>query len=165
MRQMTLNAFVKQYLLDLSGQKSLSVHKLAILANKSERIKNALVLYCSLNNKIKILVKYINIGDEEKEELLSGANILEKQYRKYDFEKIYLSYQRYTMTKEYDNKIKATILANTLTLINEKKITKYKVYKTLRLNPGNINDYLTNGNVDKVSLSTSKRIYQFCLSY
>ena len=49
--------------------------------------------------------------------------------------------------------------------MEEKGITKYKIYNLLNLNPGNVNDYLTNGNIKKVSLSTSKKIYQFCLSY
>ena len=165
MRQMTLECFVKRYLLDLSGQKSLSIHKLAKDANNNERLKNALIFYCYLTFKIKILIKYLKVSDEEKTFLSSSSSSVDDYDKRYDFEKIYTSYRRYLNKKTYDNEIKNSIRLNTLKIMNDKKITKYKIYKGLELNPGNVNDYLTNGNVEKVSLETSKRIYQYCLSF
>lgn len=162
---MTIKGFVEKYLQDLSGQKTLSIHKLASIANGDVRMKNVLILYCCLNNKEKVLVKYLNLSQEEKSALLSPENHIKNQFDKLEFEKIYKSYDRYINKKEFDNEIKNTIRLNTLEVMNKKSITKYKIYKFLNLNPGNINDYLTNGNVDKVSLSTSKKIYQFCIGY
>ena len=165
MRRMTFRCYVEKYLQDLSGQKTLSIHKLAAIANSDVRMKNVLILYCCLNNKEKVLVKYLNLSPEEKSALLSSENHIKNQFDKFEFEKIYKSYDRYSNKKEFDNEIKNTIRLNTLEVMSKKSITKYKIYKFLNLNPGNINDYLTNGNVDKVSLSTSKKIYQFCLGY
>ena len=164
MRTMTLETYAKNYLCDLTGQKSVSIHKLAGLANKNERIKNALIFYCFVMDKMRTLVKYLEIDEDEKELLLSTGNIIENQYKRYDFEKIYQSYHRYVNRIKYDNEIKASIRKNTLQIMKDKKISKYQIYNSLHLNPGNINDYLTNGNVSKVSLSTSKKIYQYCLS-
>lgn len=164
MRRMTIETFLKKYLCDLSGLNSLSIHKLAILANRNERIRNVLILYCSLEGKLRILVKYLKMDEKEKALLLSNSNVIENQYKKYDFEKIYLSYRRYVNKNEYDNEIKASIRLNTIKVMEDKKITNYKIYKMLKLNPGNISDYLTNGNVKKVSLLTTKKIYEFCLS-
>lgn len=162
---MSIECFTKRYLLDLSGQKSLSIHKLSLLANKDERLKNALILYCLLSGKERVLVKYLKLDNDEKAAILSKTNVIKNQFEKFDFEKIYLSYDRYMNKKHYEDEIKASIRENTLKVMEEKKITKYKIYKRLNLNAGNINDYLTNGSVEKVSLSTSKKIYQFCLSY
>ena len=50
-------------------------------------------------------------------------------------------------------------------MMDDKKITKYRVYRDLSLNPGNINDYLTNGNSKKVSMNVVKKIYNYCRNY
>ena len=108
--------------------------------------------------------KQDNISKEDKALLISNTNVIENQYEKYDFEKVYLSYRRYMNKNEYDNEIKTSIRLNTIQVMKDKRISKYKIYNSLHLNPGNVNDYLTNGNVKKVSLLISKKIYQYCLS-
>lgn len=46
----------------------------------------------------------------------------------------------------------------------DKHISNYRIYTDLKLNAGNINDYLTNGRADKLSLKTAlimKKSYCF----
>ena len=43
----------------------------------------------------------------------------------------------------------------------EKGITNYNIYKTLNLNPGNVNAFLKNGDTGKVGLDTVRRILTF----
>ena len=43
----------------------------------------------------------------------------------------------------------------------EKHISNYRIYTDLHLNHGNINDYLTNGNVSKLSLATAQKILDY----
>ena len=58
MRKLSFHGFLKQYLLDLSGQNSLSIHKLSRLSKKNYRLVNPLLLYCLLENKLNIYYKY-----------------------------------------------------------------------------------------------------------
>ena len=66
---------------------------------------------------------------------------------------------------EYSDITKEKAHDNIVRMMNEKGISNYRVYKDLNLNPGNINDYLTNKNVKKVSLQTVKQIYNYVSSY
>ena len=43
-----------------------------------------------------------------------------------------------------------------LSMQKEKGVSNYRIYKTLGLNPGNINDWLKNGAGEKVSLTTAR---------
>ena len=165
MRELTFKTFLEQYLRDVSGQKTLSIHKLVELSNYNKRIVDALILYCALNNKIEILKKYIDLKEFHSLENINKDNYLNNQFSNYSFIKIYQSYLRKKNTVTYDNEIKSMIREKILTIMKEKKITNYRVYKDLNANPGNINDYLKNNNVSKVSLAMAKRIYNYCLSY
>ena len=50
-------------------------------------------------------------------------------------------------------------------LQQEKGITNYAVYKALKLNPGNANAFLKNGDVSKLSLDTVRCILEFVNQY
>ena len=165
MRELTFETFLKQYLKDVSGANSLSIHKLSDLSKKNKRIVDPLILHCLLNNKMNILFKYLDAEERTKLDILTKDNYLDNRFSNYSFIKIYQSYQRKKNTVTYDNEIKSMIREKILTIMKEKKITNYRVYKDLNANPGNVNDYLKNNNVNKVSLAMAKRIYNYCLSY
>jgi hypothetical protein len=42
-----------------------------------------------------------------------------------------------------------------------KNITNYRIYTDLKLNHGNINSWLKNGDCDKVSLETARRVLKY----
>ena len=46
-------------------------------------------------------------------------------------------------------------------LQEEKGITNYRIYKSLNLNPGNVNAFLKNGDVSKMGLNTVRKILEF----
>ena len=164
MRGLTFKTFLKQYLVDISGQKSFSIHKLSKLAKNNSRIDSPLILYCALNNKMSVYLKYNSKNDKELLEL-NENNYLNEKYQFYDFEKIQNSYLRKANYFKYENETKTLIRKNVLKMMNQKGITKYRIYKDLSLNAGNINDYLTNSNSSKVSMNTAKKIYNYCLNY
>ena len=165
MRKLSFEAFLKQYLIDVSGQKSLSIHKLAKLSKNNIRIIDPLVLYCVLNGKKEVLLKYLNKSEFEFIDGLNKNNYLDDAFNDYSFKKIYQSYERKVNCVTYDNQTKSLIRDNILKMMSEKKISNYRVYKDLSLNPGNVNDYLTNGNPKKVSLKLVEDIYDYCLNY
>lgn len=163
MRRITFNAFLKQYLIDLSGQTSLSIHRLFKLSKKNYRLQDPLLLYCLLENKMNIYYKYFKQNPNLV--FLTKENFLDNTYSNYSFQKIYQSYLRRINTCEYDLQTKSLIRDNIIEMMDNKKISKYRIYTDLSLNPGNINDYLTNGNSKKVSLDLVKKIYNYCSNY
>ena len=163
MRTLTFRSFLKQYLMDVSGQDSFSVHKLCKLSKKNVRIADPLILYCVFEDKLDIYQKYMTI--DEKLDSLTRDNFLDNKYSEYGFQKINQSYIRRSNSYQYDLQTKNLIRNNIIKLMSDKNISKYRVYTDLDLNPGNVNDYLTNGNSKKVSLELVKKIYNYCRNY
>ena len=149
--------------MDVSGQPSFSIHKLARLSKKNVRIVDPLILYCVFEDKMDIYQKYLTL--DQNLVSLNKDNYLDNRYSDYGFQKIYQSYKRKSNSHEYDLQTKTLIRNNIIKMMDDKNITKYRVYKDLNLNPGNVNDYLTNGNSKKVSLELVKKIYNYCRNY
>lgn len=163
MKTLSFISFLKFYLRDLSGQTSLSIHKLSKLSKKNYRLVDPLLLYCLLENKMDIYYKYFDRNQEL--DSLTKDNYLDDKYADYSFQKIHQSYLRRLNVDEYDLQTKTLIRDNILKMMIDKNISKYRVYTDLSLNPGNINDYLTNGNSKKVSLDLVKKIFNCCSNY
>ena len=92
MRSLTFDKFIKQYLMDVSGQPSFSIHKLARLSKKNVRIVDPLILYCVFEDKMDIYQKYLTI--DQNLASLNKDNYLDNRYSDYGFQKIYQSYTR-----------------------------------------------------------------------
>ena len=67
--------------------------------------------------------------------------------------------------KTNTDKIKAIMYSKIVEVKNLKNITNYRIYTTLKLNPGNANAFLKNGDISKVSLNTTRQILQFVNEY
>ena len=165
MRKLTFKTYLKQYLVDVSGQRSLNIHKLAILSKNNLRLVNPLILHCVLNDKTNVLFKYLDINKYPLVLALTKNNYLDKDFNIFEFKKIHQSYIRKANTIEYDNETKSLIRKNILKMMSDKNITNYRIYKDLKANPGNVNDYLKNNNCKKVSLKLVKQIYKYCEAY
>ena len=46
----------------------------------------------------------------------------------------------------------------------EKGVSNYRIYKTLGLNPGNVNDWLKTGAGEKISLTTARKAFAYVQS-
>lgn len=162
MRKLTFKTYLKDYLSDVSGLKSLSIHRLIKAAEDNVRIIDPLVLYCLLNNKMKVFSKYF--VDKKYDDLkeLTSSNFLDEKYGHYSFKKIYQSYERRANVISFDNQTKSLIRNNILLMMRNKQISKYRIYTDLKLNPGNVNDFLKNDNHKKLSLDIVKKIYTYC---
>lgn len=161
MRQQHFLGYVKDYLKDISGLPSLNIHKLSKLLKKNYRIKDSLIVYCVLANKKEILNKYTKNEYALILRNLDETNILDYSTIDYDFKKIWDSYQNKMKYKEHDDVFKTKLRSNILQLMEEKGISKYRIYSDLNLNPGNINAYLKNNDCGKVSSETAKKIYRY----
>ena len=165
MRQQHFINYLKDYLQDVSGLPTANIHKLADASKKNIRIRDCLILYCALSNTQRILNKFTNNKYSDVLNKLDEYNFLSDDFSDFEFKKIYTSYQHKIKVIEYSDITKEKAHENIIRIMSEKGITNYRVYKDLKLNPGNINDYLTNNNVKKVSLDTVKRIYNYVSSF
>lgn len=166
MRKLTFITFLERYIYDLTKDISLNIHKLLTLHNDNHRIREVTILYAVFSNKKEILMKYLN--DEKEKQLinkLSKKNYLDDAFDEYNFKKIWNSYLNTVNRCKYNNDIKSKIRNKIVSLMKTKNITNYRVYKDLRLNQGNINDFLKNNSGEKVSLDTVKKIYNYVINY
>lgn len=58
MRKLTFEGFLKQYVAELSGVQTASVHKLADCMAENPRLKEPLFLYALAFNKVELLLRY-----------------------------------------------------------------------------------------------------------
>ena len=161
MRKLSFNSYLEQYLKYISGDVSLSVSKLFKKAKKNYRIVDPLILYCALTDKRELFNKRSKNKYKELIDSLTIDNFLSDEYQNYNFSKIWDSYQHRVNVMDYNNVIKSRIRVNILKTMQEKGITNYRVYTDLKLNPGNINAFLTNDDASKASLDLVKRIYNY----
>ena len=166
MRKLTFPTFIKYYLWDLSDSKTLNIHKLAEETTTNYRLLEPLVLYCLYFKKTHILKKYI---DEKYISIVDEVNLenvfSDKYSNDYSFIKVRTSYQRRTEKYEYGKTIKSMIRENIKKEMDKKNLSIYFIYKSLHLNKGTVNAFISKGDVDKLSLETAKKIYNFVDNY
>lgn len=76
-----------------------------------------------------------------------------------ELRKTYTSYQRLVLQMKNQEKMRLTrAIKNHL---KEKKITVYRIYKDLHLNPGNVNDFFKNDHYEKLSLQSLQKIFSY----
>ena len=64
-----------------------------------------------------------------------------------------------------DNDTKELIHRRVLELHKKKKLTNYRLYTDLKLNPGNVNAWLKHNDFSKMSLDCARQIYKYVKSY
>lgn len=158
MRKQEYKNYVASYLKRLSESGSLRISVLSAEAKTNHRLMDSLALYCLLFNKKDLFIRYVD--SPYREEFFR----LESEYTPsslFDFTKIRNSYESRAKSKIYDDDTKAKVWKTIRSCLKEKGLSNYRVYKTLKLNPGNANAFLKNGDTSKLSLENIKRIYAF----
>ena len=159
MRELTFKGYLQQQLCELSSCNSKSLYKFAQLAERNARLKSVLCLYLvnfvpdNLKKQLCKRFSYVAIECER----LSGVP-LEQLCGSLSEYATYLSHKN---TKANEDKIKALMQKRIVELQKEKGITNYRIYKSLDLNPGNVNAFLKNGDVSKIGLNTARKILVF----
>ena len=154
MRQLTFKTYLKEYLRDISGSHSLSLRHLVEESHTNRRITSSLILYCVFEDKIKLFNQLTGSQFQDKIANLSTENFLSEPFQMFDFEKIWNSYLSRLNRTSFETKTKETARKSLLMLLEKLGVSKYRLCKDLKLNPGNINDYFKNGHTEKVSLQT-----------
>ena len=165
MKPLTFKGFLKDYLTELSLCGSSSVRKLEKEVDGNLRLLEPLVLYVkiTLDDKQRLRLKSQRIVRELKElETVSDVDkALEHNLLSDNYQKIYNSYLYKANRIKNEEHTKRLMLMRIREMQKSKCISNYRIYTDLHLNPGNINDYLTNGNVAKLSLKTAEKIFDY----
>lgn len=152
-------------MVELSFCNSSAVTKLCKEVNSNSRLAEPLSLYIKMTckedqiNKInngilqELLNELVNISDVEK---AFQNNLLSD-----NFQKVYNSYIVILNRKKREERTKLLMLKKIKKMQQDKHISNYRIYTDLKLNPGNINEYLTNGKADKLSLQTAEKILNY----
>ena len=163
MRELTFKGYLQQQLCEISDCNSRSLYKFARLAESNVRLKNVLCLYLAhyvpddLKNQLCKRFPYV----AEECERLNGVAFEQFGESLSEYTTIFENYLNRKNTKANENIIKAFMQKRIVEVQAEKGITNYLIYKTLNLNPGNVNAFLKNGDVSKVGLRTVRKMLMF----
>ena len=160
MRSLTIETYLKQQLLELTDNDSISIKKLVKESRKNSRIFDYLVMYCFYTGKEKLLIKYLNKKEKIIVSTMNYNNLLSDKFKdKYSFNKIIESYMNKINENKNENIIKGNIRLRILEMQKKKKVSNYYIYKNLNLNPGNTNSFLKNGDTKKLSLKDVNMVF------
>lgn len=172
MRELTFKGYLLSQLQELSGFNSTSLYAFSGFAYNNARLKDVLsiylVMYTEEDLRKKLLKKFgfLNLPCEK----LSGINESNldsnlNDNRLSEFATIYNNFLYQRNHKEQEDKLKKMMYERIIEVKKVKCVTNYRVYKQLKLNPGNVNAFLKNGDTSKVSLDTVRKILDFVNEY
>lgn len=172
MKTQSFKNYLKQYVKSLTEGSTLSLNKINNQAKNNYRLRTIFSFYSLIDNEvenqlikrkedlsflygeyIKCKVNYGYINEDNLSDYMDSLSDFD------ELKKVYQYYEDTVVKKE--NAIKELYLNKILTTQQRKHISKYKIYKTLNLNPGNTNDFLKNKKLNKMSLENTKKIYKF----
>ena len=175
MRKLTFEGFLKQYVVELSGVQTASIHKLADCLQDNPRLKEPLYLHALAIDKVDLLLRYtVNRAVAAEYEQLSNRYslaqmllLLENQSLELPegYLKVWRSYCSVRDAALADNDTKELIHRRVVEIQQKKHLTNYRIYADLKLNPGNVNAWLKHNDSSKMSLDCARQIYKYAKSY
>ncbi len=172
MRELTLNGFLKKYLVDLSGKKSENLSNLAYEADHNNpRLKEPLVLYayfCKEPTTVKRQFANSSLYEEfclflkkfpKKEDAI---NYLSQTSQIDNYRKVYKSFISKRDRHKQEDALKKALQEEVLSVLNNKKISAYKLLKEecLNLNKGNFYAFLR-GNTSCITVSSAYNVVKY----
>ena len=165
MRKLTFVGFLKQYVKELSLCNSYCLKKIDREAEQNYRVVAPMALLAKLTageeQIYAVSSKRLQNAFHELENIADVKTALQNNLLNEDFQKVYKTYQSLAGKHENENHTKEMMLKKIRKAQAQKHISNYRIYTDLHLNHGNINDFLTNGNVTKLSLETAKAILEY----
>lgn len=172
MRELTFKGFLTQYVRQLSKQDTNSLYKLAVEAGSGNpRLREPLFLYALYTQKVETLLRaakntslyseYYQMATlytpERMTELLREKSVQVPA----EYQKVWGSYRSQKNKSLADNHTKELMRQKVKRLQEKKGVTNYRIYTDLKLNPGNLNAWLKDGNSEKVSLETARMALRY----
>jgi len=168
MRTLTFRGFLKEYIKELSLCRSTNLTKIVNELHRNPRLREPVILYSILFDKQSILLEKIKDDDKiivlinkyDKDSLLNNLSNYSEDLE-VEFIKVWKSYISKRNKPQNVNHTKELILNKIYENKKIKNISNYRIYKDLNLNHGNINSWLKNGECDKVSLETARKVLKY----
>jgi len=143
------------------------------LVEGNARLRAPLLLFAVLEGKTDLLMNALPMGDEYKSvradmESMRGQDLqtlLERKQLPEVYLKVWKSYLVRNSSDTRNEELKDAMRQKILRMQAEKAITNYRIYTDLGLNPGNINDWLKNGDSRKVSYQTAAKVVDYTVKY
>lgn len=172
MRKLTFKSYLLSQCRIFSEFDSSSLYVFSQLSENNARLKDALsmylIMYTSEELRGRLLKKFCYLNSScKKLEGVDEENIASflQNDELSEFRTIYNNFLYLQNHKVHEDKIKEMMYEKIKKVKQEKKITNYRVYKDLNLNPGNVNAFLKNADMGKVSLNTVRKILAFVQNY
>ena len=174
MRKLTFKGFLSRYVKNLSYSDTLDVKRLAGEATAGNlRLRAPLVLYALVSSKKDRLLDALSDCSHASEMIRILRSVessdLESQLENgklpEDYLKAWNSFLAARNAPKRDDDLKGAMRNKIRRIQGEKKCSNYRVYTDLKLNPGNINCWLKNGDATKVSYHTAARVMDYVLRY
>lgn len=172
MRELTFAGYLTKYVRDLSFGETTRLSTLAEEAAwKNPRLREPLLLYALYTDKADVLLRATKdkdlkerfqtillqfSRDEIEHALQNESSALPDEYKK-----VWRSYTIQRDRYKGDDHTKELMRKKVLRLQELGKVTNYRIYKELGLNPGNVNAWLKHGTSDKVSLETARAVLRY----
>ena len=171
MRELTFKGYLEKYVRRLSMSNTNSIYRLTNEVKDNHRLRYPLLLYALCAGKVDLLLKstkddallrkYTEIAERYTwhtmlKALELGDDSLDKNYLK-----AYNSYLRKRDMQKTNTESKMLMHEKIKRLQDAAKVSNYRIYTDLRLNAGNVNAYIKNGDTSKVSLDTARRIVAY----
>jgi hypothetical protein len=168
---LTFETFLKNYVKSLSLENTTSLKKLIQEASTSNlRLVEPLILYIRFYELDKTYLKFKNndLFDKAMSQFIleypTTATLLtdfERKKAKSEYQKVYNSYIYFKNRRTNESELKTKIINKTLDLIKTKSISKYRLSKELKINPGNLNSYLNHQKVDALSMQKCNSLINY----
>lgn len=156
MNRLTIIGYLKNYFQQNLNTKTLSINKLMAMCDDNTHLVEYVALYATLTGKDYLCAKKDNIY-RECLKIKESSNIAKISPK---YKRIYKEYEALADTNP-DDDFKKTIRNRIIEIQSDKKITNYRIYTDLSLNPGNVNSFLKNGECKKLSLDVIRRIWKY----
>ena len=172
MQELTFRGYLSQYVKQLSKSNTTNLAALVSESNfENPRLREPLTLYVLYTDKQDVFFKHNAVSPsfdthksflreyspDEMTKLLSDCSpLLPEAYHK-----VWRSYQSQKNRFQADTHTKELMRNKILRLQKAKKVSNYRIYTDLKLNPGNINSWLKNGANEKVSLDNARKVLHY----
>ena len=168
MRKLTLKGYLEENVRSLSLGDTMSIFKLVQEIPNNHRIREPLFLYALSCGKIDILLRaakdnvlqsqYLSLSQSYSWSKMLSA--LESRDASLDnnFHKTYRSYLSKSNMAKTNNDTKVLMYKKIRRLQTSENISNYRIYTDLKLNPGNANAFLKNGDLKKINMDTVRKM-------
>lgn len=171
---LTFAGFLCQYVRELSGADTFHMRRLLACCDDNPRLREPLYLYAMVSGKLEVLQRALPRQESTSyfifHEWLAVYSDLETVLARLQsadealperFVRVWKSYVAVRDRTENENHLKSLMREKAIELLAAKKVSNYRVYTDLGLNPGNTNAWLKHADNSKMSLSNARSILTY----